>query len=82
MFLKVNTIGKDGQLTHKYINLGLITIMHDIPESDPANKHGHKSVLYNSNGYATYSFLSTDQICAWYQPDAVSEQDIQQQEGN
>jgi hypothetical protein len=79
MFLKVSTI-HNGKPVDKHVNVLMCTIIHDIDPTDPANKYGHKSVLYNSNGYASYSNLSADTIISAIQGQVFTEDFIQQQQ--
>lgn len=79
MFLKVDTI-HNGKVVPKHINVLMCTIIHDIPQDDPANKHNHKSVLYNSNGYASYSNLTADQIATAVQGVVITEDTIRKQQ--
>lgn len=75
MFIKVDTL-VEGKMVPKHINVLMCTVVHDILPDDPKNKSGHKSVLYNSNGYASYSYLTADQIISAVQGNVVTEKDI------
>ena len=81
MFIKVETIVK-GKLVPRHVNVLMCTVIHDISPDDESNKHGHKSVLFNSNGYAVYSYLTADEIITAVQGTVVTEEAIKSiQEG-
>lgn len=81
MFIKVNSIVK-GKPVPRHVNVLMCTVIHDVEEGAD-NPHNFKSVLYNSNGYAMYSYLNADDIIQAVQGNVVTEEAIQsQQEGS
>lgn len=61
MFIEVSSI-KNGDLVHKYVNLSTVSVMQEMDLDDRRNIHGHKTVLFTTNGYALYSYASIQEI--------------------